>query len=125
MWCIGKNMNLDSVELSDIKITSLKLMGENLLIEPFERKEIKGFIIPDNKKEKPTIGKVLKVGNGHIQEKKIEMLVSEGDIVIFNEWSAKSIDGLKNDHHNSKNTTEIKLFYLKQSDVIAFISGGK
>ncbi len=109
-------MNLDSIELSDLKIDQLEMMGENLLVVPFEKKEPKGFIIPENKKEKPTVGKIVKVGNGHLAEKKIEMVVKIGDIIIFNEWSAKLIDGLK-----SKESE--KIFYIKQSDVIGFVGG--
>jgi co-chaperonin GroES (HSP10) len=113
---LGEKMNLDSIELSDLKIDQLEMMGENLLVVPFEKKEPKGFIIPENKKEKPTVGKIVKVGNGHLAEKKIEMVVKIGDIIIFNEWSAKLIDGLK-----SKESE--KIFYIKQSDVIGFVGG--
>jgi co-chaperonin GroES (HSP10) len=110
-------MNLDSLELGNYSIDELKLMGDYLLILPFARKEPHGFIIPENKKEKPTIGKVIKVGNGQLGDKKVDIIIDEGDCVIFNEWSAKSIEGLKYNNEISK------LFYIKQSDVIGFFGG--
>ena len=110
-------MNLDSIELSELKGESLHLMGEYLLIVPFQRAEPKGFLIPENKKEKATTGRVIKVGNGRCQEKTIEMVIKIGDIVIFNEWASKPLDGL---HFSGKNE---KLFYVKQSDVIGFFGG--
>lgn len=119
-----ENMNLDSLELSNVEfakldVNSLNLMGEYLLIMPFKKKEIKGFILPENNKEKPTVGKVIKVGNGQSQEKAIPMIIAENDIVMFKEWSAQSLEELK------FNGEVVKLFYLKQSDVIGFFSDQK
>lgn len=113
---LGEKMNLDSIELSDLKIEALEMMGENLLIVPFEKEQPKGFIIPESKKEKPTVGKIIQVGNGYLADKKIEMVVKKGDVVIFNEWSAKPIDGLKSKEGE-------KTFYIKQSEIIGFVGG--
>lgn len=97
-------------ELENRSLSELNLIGENILILPFEKTEIKGFIIPDKSKEKSTIAKVIKVGNGIVADKEIKMIVNEGDIIIFNEWSAKKLGHVDD-----------KLSYIKQSDIIAFI----
>ena len=94
-------------------IKNMTLMGEYIIVESIEKNEISGFIMPENKKEKPTMGKVLKVGNGHVSDKKIPMIITEESVVLFNEWSAKSLEIMSNG--KSKN-----IFYLKQSDIIAF-----
>ena len=77
-----------------------------------ESKTSGGLIIPDTAKEKPVQGIVLGVGNGKIDEngKLIELIVKEGDKVLFTKWSG----------------TEVKidgetLIVMKESDIIAII----
>ncbi|MFN9112397.1 MAG: hypothetical protein ACK5XN_20205, partial [Bacteroidota bacterium] len=107
-----KKMNLDSLELKDFDIDSLNMMGDYLLIKPREIKKTEGFLIPKNSSDKPTMGFVLGIGNGIVGDKKTDMVVKLGDLVIFNEWAPKPMDGVTG------------IFYIKQSDIIAYIRGG-
>ena len=65
----------------------IRPLGDRILVEPLEQKEIKkgGIIIPDTAKEKPQEGKVVAVGPGKLDDsgKKIPMDIKVGDIVGF------------------------------------------
>jgi len=62
---------------------NLKPLGDRVLVEPLEEKEVKkgGIIIPDTAKEKPTEGKVVALGTGKTDDngKKIAFEVKVGD----------------------------------------------
>ena len=51
----------------------LKPLGDRLLVEPVEEKEVKkgGIIIPDTAKEKPTEGIVRALGTGKTDESRV------------------------------------------------------
>ncbi len=89
-------------------IDKINLMGEYLLIEPLMSNKSTDFILPKSD-EKPTVARVLKVGNGVMGDKVITMCIAIGDVVIFNEWAAKIFINSGEEH-----------FYIKQSDVIAY-----
>jgi len=63
----------------------IKPLGDHVLVEPAEEKEVKkgGIIIPDTAKEKPTEGIVRAVGPGKKEDdgKTIPIEVKEGDRV--------------------------------------------
>lgn len=60
-----------------------------------ENKTAGGIIIPDNAQEKPSRGKVLKVGDGDfIEGKLVPLTVKEGDVVLFGKW-ASSVNEVK------------------------------
>jgi len=64
---------------------NVKPLGDRILVEPVEEKEVKkgGIIIPDTAKEKPQEGEVIAVGAGKLHE--------VGDRVLFGEYSGTEI----------------------------------
>jgi chaperonin GroES len=93
---------------------NVKPIGDRILVEPVEEKEVKkgGIIIPDTAKEKPQEGEVVSVGPGARDEAgKIHPLdVKKGDRILFGKWSG----------------TEVKidgddLLIMKESDVLGVI----
>ena len=76
-------------------------LGNRILIEPIEEKEVKigGIIIPDTAKEKPQQGVVIAIGTGKIDEngKKIPFSVKKGDIVLMPKYGGPEVklDGKK------------------------------
>ena len=73
---------------------------------------MRGIIIPDTAKEKPSQGEVIAVGPGGRDEsgKLIPIDVSEGDRVLFGKWSGTEvkIDGEE-------------LLIMKESDIMGII----
>ena len=73
----------------------LKPLGDRILVEPIEEKEVKkgGVIIPDTAKEKPTEGIVRAVGPGTLGDdgKRIPIEVKEGDRVLITKYGGTEI----------------------------------
>ncbi|RLD17224.1 MAG: co-chaperone GroES [Caldiserica bacterium] len=73
----------------------LKPLGDRVLVEPIEEKEVRkgGIIIPDTAKEKPQEGKVIAVGPGKRDEKGnlIPMDVKEGDKILFGKYAGTEV----------------------------------
>ena len=90
----------------------LKPLGNRVVLQYQEEEEAKtqsGIILPDSAKEKPQTAVVIAVGPGKDGDGK-EMMVKEGDRVIYSQYSG----------------TEIKLdeeeyIIVDQSDIIAII----
>lgn len=80
---------------------NVKPIGDRILVEPVEEKEVKkgGIIIPDTAKEKPSEGEVVAVGPGGRDEagKLIPIDVTTGDRVLFGKWSGTEVklDGVE------------------------------
>lgn len=74
---------------------NIKPLGDRLLVEPAEEKEVKkgGIIIPDTAKEKPQEGKVIAVGPGKPGDdnKRVPLEVKEGDTVLFGKYSGSDV----------------------------------
>jgi chaperonin GroES len=74
---------------------NLKPLGDRVLVEPVEEKEVKkgGIIIPDSAKEKPTEGIVRALGTGKTDEngKKIPFEVKVGDRVLISKYGGTEI----------------------------------
>jgi chaperonin GroES len=72
-----------------------------------------GIIIPDTASEKPMKGKIVAVGNGHVNDNgEVRPLdVKEGDDVIFSKWAGTevTIDGEE-------------LMVMKESDIIGVVA---
>lgn len=70
-------------------------LGDRVLVEPAEEKEIKkgGIIIPDTAKEKPQQGLVIEVGRGKLTEdgKLIPMNVKKGDKVLMPKYGGTEV----------------------------------
>ena len=75
--------------------TNLKPLGDRVLVEPVEEKEVKkgGIIIPDSAKEKPTEGIVVALGTGKTDDngKKIAFEVKKGDRVLVSKYGGTEI----------------------------------
>ena len=73
----------------------LKPLGERVLVEPVEEKEVKkgGIIIPDTAKEKPTEGIVRALGTGRTDDdgKKVPFEVKLGDRVLVSKYGGTEI----------------------------------
>ena len=74
---------------------------------PLKKKTIGGIIIPDTAKEKPLQGKVLAVGNGTKEE---EMVVKEGDTVLYGKYAGTELEFEGN-----------KYLVMRQSDILAIL----
>jgi chaperonin GroES len=74
---------------------NLKPLGDRVLVEPVEEKEVKkgGIIIPDTAKEKPTEGVVRALGTGKTDDngKKIPFEVKVGDRVLVSKYGGTEI----------------------------------
>lgn len=88
---------------------NIKPLSDRVLIEPTVAEEVTlgGIIIPDSAKEKPLKGKVLAVGTGTKDE---EMLLKEGDNVLYGKYAGTEIEFEGN-----------KYLMMRQSDVLAII----
>jgi chaperonin GroES len=74
---------------------NVKPLGDRVLVEPAEEKEVKkgGIIIPDTAKEKPTEGIVIALGTGKTDDsgKKIPFEVKKGDRVLVTKYGGTEI----------------------------------
>jgi chaperonin GroES len=75
--------------------TNLKPLGDRVLVEPAEEKEVKkgGIIIPDTAKEKPQEGIVRVLGTGKTDDdgKKVAWEVKVGDRVLVSKYGGTEI----------------------------------
>lgn len=73
----------------------IKPLGDRVLVEPIEEKEVKkgGIIIPDSAKEKPQEGKVVEVGTGKRDDdgKVIAFNVKKGDRVLMPKYGGTEV----------------------------------
>ncbi|MDE6256662.1 MAG: co-chaperone GroES [Muribaculaceae bacterium] len=88
---------------------NIKPLSDRVLIEPTAAEEVTmgGIIIPDSAKEKPLKGKVIAVGHGTKDE---EMILKEGDIVLYGKYSGTEIE-----------FEGTKYLMMRQSDVLAIV----
>jgi chaperonin GroES len=74
---------------------SIKPLGDRVLVQPLEEKEVKkgGIIIPDTAKEKPQEGKVVALGTGKLDDKgkKVAFEVKKGDRVLIPKYGGTEI----------------------------------
>lgn len=88
---------------------NIKPLADRVLISPTpaEAVTMAGIIIPDSAKEKPLKGKVLAAGNGTKDE---EMVVKEGDEVLYGKYAGTEIE-----------FEGEKYLIMRQSDILAII----
>lgn len=74
---------------------NVKPIGDRILVEPVEEKEVKkgGIIIPETAKEKPTEYIVIALGTGKVNDdgKKIPFEVKKGDRVVASQYGGSPI----------------------------------
>lgn len=85
----------------------IKPLADRVLVRPVAAEEVtvSGIIIPDTAKEKPLKGTVLAAGNGTKDE---EMVVKEGDTVLYGKYAGTEID-----------VDGEKLLIMRQTDILA------
>src|SRR5437763_2673831 len=75
--------------------TSVKPLGDRVLVEPLEREEVtsSGIVLPDTAKEKPQEGTVISIGSGRIDDKgqKQPLEVKAGNKVLYGKYSGTEI----------------------------------
>ena len=74
---------------------NIKPLGDRLLVEPVEEKEVKkgGIIIPDSAKEKPQEGVIVALGTGKTDDngEKVAFEVKKGDRVLVSKYGGTEI----------------------------------
>ena len=74
---------------------NVKPLGDRVLVEPAEEKEVKkgGIIIPDSAKEKPVESVVVALGTGKLDDKgnKVPFEVKKGDRVLTSKYGGTEI----------------------------------
>ncbi|MDR0423605.1 MAG: co-chaperone GroES, partial [Rickettsiales bacterium] len=74
---------------------NIKPLYDKVLIKrkEAETKTAGGIIIPDTSKEKPSVGVVLAVGDGVLNDKgtKTPLILKEGDEVLFSKWGGTDV----------------------------------
>src|SRR3954467_13750122 len=79
----------------------LKPLQDRVIVKPSEAEEKtkSGILLPDSAREKPTIGKVIAVGPGKLDDKgkPMELSVRNGNTVYYGKYSGTDveIDGQK------------------------------
>ena len=96
--------------------TSLKPLGERVIVRPQSREEVtkSGIVLPDTAKEKPQRGEVLAVGPGRYDdegEKRIPLDVKVGDKVLFAKYAGTEFKA-----------DDEELLILSEKDILAVIS---
>lgn len=75
--------------------SNIKPLFDNVLIKPLEAEEktASGIILPDSAKEKPQIGLVMAVGEGHVNPdgKVLPMKVKVGQKVMYKKWGGNEV----------------------------------
>jgi chaperonin GroES len=73
----------------------IKPLGDRVLVEPAEEKEVKkgGIIIPDSAKEKPQESIVVALGTGKLDDdgKRVPFEVKKGDTVLVSKYGGTEI----------------------------------
>ncbi len=87
--------NNEQTKIAKNMTTNVKPLGDRVLVEPVEEKEIKkgGIIIPDTAKEKPTEGIIVALGTGKTDDngKKVAFEVKKGDRVLVSKYGGTEI----------------------------------
>ena len=93
----------------------IKPLFSNVLIRPIDAEETtaSGIILPDSAKEKPQVGVVMAVGEGHISPKgdQEKIVVKVGDKVMYKKWGGNEIK-VENEEWT----------IVEQKDILAIVS---
>jgi chaperonin GroES len=91
----GVNSQLTNNKTKHSMALNIKPLGDRILVEPAEEKEVKkgGIIIPDTAKEKPQEGIVRVLGTGKTDDdgKKVSFEVKLGDRVLVSKYGGTEI----------------------------------
>lgn len=74
---------------------NIKPLFDFLLIRPVEKETTtsSGIIIPDSAKEKPTVGEIMAIGDGGLNDegKPVKMVVKIGQKVLYKKWGGNEV----------------------------------
>ena len=95
-------------------IDVLKPLGDRVVLqaEQEEEKKIGGIVIASNVQEKPTVGKVIAVGEGRVLDngQKLAPSVKENDRVLFDKYAGNEVE------YNGQ-----KYLVVHEKDIVAVI----
>jgi chaperonin GroES len=81
--------------MATLTATSIKPLGDRVLVEPLEREEVtsSGIVLPDTAKEKPQEGTIVSVGSGRVDDKgqKHALEVKAGNKVLYGKYAGTEI----------------------------------
>jgi chaperonin GroES len=90
----GKNQEKETENIQTMA-QNVKPLGDRILVEPVEEKEVKkgGIIIPETAKEKPMEGIVVALGTGKTDDngKKVPFEVKKGDRVLISKYGGTEV----------------------------------
>src|SRR5712672_4189215 len=76
-------------------ITSLRPLGDRVVVKPLEREAVtkSGIVLPDTAKEKPQEGEILAVGPGKVLDngKRTSLEVQVGQRVLFAKYAGTEV----------------------------------
>lgn len=94
---------------------NVKPLGDRVLVQPTEEKEVKkgGIIIPDTAKEKPQEGKIVATGPGKLDEhgKRVALEVKKGDVVLYSKYGGTEIT-----------VNDEKYLIMREDDILGIVS---
>jgi chaperonin GroES len=100
--------------LATATATSLKPLGDRVVVKPTPREEMtkSGIVLPDTAKEKPQEGSILAVGPGRILDdgKREAMDVKVGDKVLYGKYAGTEFK-----------VEDDELLIVSQKDILAIV----
>ena len=100
-------------EYKEAFIMKLVPLGDRVVLKQLEAEETtkSGIVIPGQAKEKPQQAEVVAVGpGGMVDGKEVQMLVKEGDQVIYSKYAGTDVE-----------LEDEEFIIVKQSDILAVI----
>jgi chaperonin GroES len=93
--CGGSSIQTKTKRKQPNMALNVKPLGDRILVEPVEEKEVKkgGIIIPDSAKEKPMESLVVALGTGKTDDsgKKVPFEIKKGDRVLVTKYGGTEI----------------------------------
>jgi len=89
-------------------------LADRVVVNPQDAEETTkgGLIIPDTAKEKPQKGTVVAVGPGKVENgTKIDMTVSEGDVVLYGKYAGTEVT-----------IDDEDVLIMRESDILGIVS---
>ena len=82
--------------LSNENILKMRPLNDRILLQRMESEEqvtLGGIFIPDQNKEKLSIGKIISIGEGKLNNQGVRVIpsVKSGDIVFFNKYAGSEV----------------------------------
>ena len=105
--------------------SNIKPLFDNVLVRPLKSEKTlpSGIVLPDSVKDKPQVGEVMATGPGKcfcdegckLDNKKCEMVVKEGDRVVYKKWGGNEITV------EVENGKKEEWMLIEQKDLMAII----